>query len=133
IDEPGIPEKWNNAPFTADWGRSWIYRHGLAPKGATYTADSKEFLSATRVTDIDVDALSHIYVSSWKGATFNWVGPDVGYIVRLSPKGYTPEPLPKFDSLSNPEVVKLLSSKSHRRRLEAQRTLLRHGLDSATA
>jgi putative membrane-bound dehydrogenase-like protein len=133
IDEPGIPEKWNNAPFTADWGRSWIYRHGLTPKGATYTADSKEFLAATRVTDIEVDALSHIYVSSWKGATFNWVGPNVGYIVRLSPKGYTPEPLPEFDSLSNPEVVKLLSSKSHRRRLEAQRTLLRRGLDSATA
>jgi hypothetical protein len=35
IDEPGLPARWNNAPFTADWGRDWVYHHGLTPKGAT--------------------------------------------------------------------------------------------------
>jgi len=24
LDEPGIPEKWNRAPFTVDWGRERI-------------------------------------------------------------------------------------------------------------
>jgi len=128
IDEPGIPAKWNNAPFTCDWGRSWVYQHRPTPSGATFTVDQKEFVGATRVTDLDVDASSRIYVSSWKGATFNWVGPEVGYLIRVTPKGYTPEPLPDFEKAGDGELVRLLESPSHRRRLEAQRTLLRRGL-----
>ncbi len=125
IDEPGIPAKWNNAPFTADWGTERVYHHGLTPKGATFTATQEEFLRLPRVTDLDVDANSAIYAASWKGASFTWVGPDVGFIVKLTPKGYKPEPLPDFEKASDPELLKQLESASHRRRLEAQRTLLR--------
>jgi putative membrane-bound dehydrogenase-like protein len=132
IDEPGIPKRWNNAPFTCDWGRSIVYQHHPTPKGATFSVDQNEFLSATRVTDLDVDAFSHIYVSSWKGATFNWAGPDVGYIVRLAPKGFRPEPLPDFAKASDGALIQWLESKSHRRRLAAQRALLRHGLNNDT-
>lgn len=128
IDEPGIPPGWNNAPFTADWGRNWVYRHGLTPKGATFTADQKPFLGATRVTDLDVDARSRIYVASWKGATFTWAGQDVGYLVQMRPKGFVPSPLPDLANSSEPTLVQLLESPSHRLRLEAQRTLLRRGL-----
>ena len=125
IDEPGIPAKWNNAPFTADWGREWIYHHGLTQTGATYAATQEEFLRLPRVTDLDVDGRSAIYAASWKGASFTWVGPDVGFIVRVTPEGYQPEPLPDFEKATDPALVKLLESTSHRRRLEAQRTLVR--------
>ncbi len=133
IDEPGIPAKWNNGVLSADWGRSWVYHMGFTPKGATYSVEQTEFFGATRTTDVDVDALSHIYISSWKGATFTWVGPDVGYLARLTPKGYKPEPLPNFEKASDAELIRLLESSSHRRRLEAQRTLLRRGVNAAAA
>jgi putative membrane-bound dehydrogenase-like protein len=133
IDEPGIPSIWNNAPFTADWGRGWVYRHGLTPDGATFKVDQKEFLGLERVTDLDADANSAIYAASWKGASFTWVGLDVGYLVKLAPKGFTPEPLPDFAKATPTDLVKLLDSPSARRRLEAQRTLLRRGVDKAVA
>ena len=131
IDEPGFPTDWNNTFYTADWGRQPIFRHRVTPTGATFaeTEAPKEFVSLTRSTDLDVDALSHAYVSSWKGATFNWAGPEVGYIVQVTPKDYTPTPLPNFETASDRELLALLEDKSHRRRLEAQRTLLRRGLN----
>lgn len=132
LSEPGFPEGYNNAPYTADWGREWVYRHPLTPNGATFKAEQHEFVRATRVTDLDVDAMSRIYVASWKGATFTYAGEDVGYIVRVTPKGYTPEPLPDFPSLNDAELVRLLNSPSHRRRLEAQRQLLRRDLSPET-
>ncbi|MEO6810039.1 MAG: HEAT repeat domain-containing protein, partial [Isosphaeraceae bacterium] len=132
LAEPGFPDGDGNALYTADWGRSWIFRHHLTPKGATFTADQTEFLGVPRVTDLDVDGSSHLYVASWQGATFTYAGPNVGYILRLSPKGYTPDPLPDFAKAKPSELVGLLKSPSHRRRLEAQRSLLRLGLDDAT-
>ncbi|NBV22818.1 MAG: heme-binding protein [Proteobacteria bacterium] len=132
IDEPGIPAEWNNAPFCSDWGRGWIYRHRPTPKGATFTVDQKEFIGVTRPTDLDVDAQSHIYAASWKGATFNWNGMDVGYIVRFAPKDFKPTPLPDFAKAGDAELAKLLESPSHRTRLEAQRTLIRRGLKADT-
>ena len=128
IDEPGIPAKWNNAPFTADWGRNWVYHHGVVPNGATFTAEQKQFIGMTRVTDLDVDASSRIYLASWKGASFTWAGNDVGYLVQARPRGFTPVQLPDFAKSSDAALVKLLESASHRTRLEAQRTLLRRGL-----
>ncbi len=133
IDEPGLPSEWNNAPFTADWGRGWVYQHRLTPKGATFTADQKQFIGVTRPTDLDVDGMSRIYVASWKGATFNWAGPDVGYIVQLRPQGFKPEPMPDFAALSEKDLVAQLASPSHRRRLEAQRTLIRKKLTNVAA
>lgn len=126
IDEPGIPARWNNAPFTADWGTEWISHHGLTVNGATFTATQEAFAKLPRVTDLDVDANSAIYAASWKGASFTWVGPEVGFIARATPKGFKPEPLPDFERCSDAELVDLLGSPSHRRRLAAQRALLRH-------
>ena len=129
LDEPGFPAGYGNALYTADWGRNWIFRHELTTRGATFTPSQDEFIGATRVTDLDVDAMSRLYVTSWKGATFKYEGDNVGYLIRVSPKGYKPEPLPNFDAASDGELVKLLESSSHRRRLEAQRTLIRRVRD----
>jgi putative heme-binding domain-containing protein len=100
------------------------------PKGATFVETEKpeEFVGATRTTDLDVDASTRIYVASWKGATFNYAGEEVGYIVQVTPKGFTPEALPDFAKATDAELIKLLESPSYRRRLEAQRTLIRRGL-----
>ncbi|MBN8246258.1 MAG: HEAT repeat domain-containing protein [Verrucomicrobia bacterium] len=125
VDEPGIPARWNDAPFTADWGTEWITHHGLTTKGGTFAATQERFAKLPRVTDLDVDAHSAIYAASWKGASFTWVGPEVGFLVRATPKGYRPEPLPDFATASPDTLIGQLQSPSHRRRLAAQRALLR--------
>jgi len=135
IDEPGFPDQWNHAPFTADWGTGALYKHTLRPQGATFVETEKPqpFIKMTRPTDADVDALSHVYQASWKGATFNWEGPNVGYVVRVSPKGYKAEPLPNFDKASDAELVKIIETTlSLHRRMEAQRALLRRPNNAAT-
>ncbi|HLQ46302.1 MAG TPA: discoidin domain-containing protein, partial [Planctomycetaceae bacterium] len=132
LDEPGFPKGFSPALYTADWGRSIVYRHQLTPNGATFHADQTQFVGLNRVTDLDVDANSNLFLSSWKGASFTYVGEEVGYLVRLRPKGLRAEPLPDFTKLANADLVARLKSPSHRRRLEAQRALLRRGLEDAT-
>jgi putative membrane-bound dehydrogenase-like protein len=128
IDEPGFG-KWNNAPFTCDWGTGALWHHQVKPKGATFeeTEKPQPFIQMTRPTDADVDGNSRVYCASWKGATFNWEGPDVGYIVQVRPKGFKPEPLPDFANASDAELVKALGSASNRRRMDAQRELVKRG------
>jgi putative membrane-bound dehydrogenase-like protein len=128
IDEPGFG-KWNNAPFTADWGTGSLYRHTVSPSGSTFkeTSPPESFIKLTRPTDADVDGNSRVYCASWRGATFNWAGPDVGYIVCVRPKDFQPSPLPSFSTATDNELITVMSSQSHRRRLEAQRTLMRRG------
>lgn len=129
IDEPGFGQ-WNNAPFTADWGTGAIWHHQVKPKGATFeeTRAPEPFIKMTRPTDADVDAMSRVYCASWKGATFNWEGPDVGYIVQVRPKGFKAEPLPDFAKARDEDLAKMLDltkPQSYRRRIEAQRELAR--------
>ena len=133
LSEPGFG-KWNDAPLTCDWGTGALWHHNVQPKGSTFveTSPPEKFIAMTRPTDADVDGLSHIYQASWKGATFNWEGPDVGYIVRVSPTGFKPEALPSFDKASDAELVKLLESPSQVRTMEAQRMLLRHPENATT-
>ncbi|NQX00224.1 c-type cytochrome, partial [bacterium] len=127
LSEPGFPAKWNDAPLTCDWGTGALWHHAVEPQGATFkeTRKPEALIRMTRPTDADGDGMSAIYQASWKGATFNWDGPDVGYVVRVSPKGYQPEPLPDFVKASEADLVRLLESPSQVRMLEAQRTLLR--------
>jgi putative membrane-bound dehydrogenase-like protein len=127
IDEPWMPKEWNNAPFTCDWGRNLIYRHGLTPKGATFTTDQREFFGSSRVNDLDADAQGHIYVASWKGAGFGWAGPEAGYLVRVVPNGRSASPVPDFAKSGSAELVKRLESPSARIRLDAQRALIAKG------
>ncbi len=129
IDEPGFGA-WNNAPFTCDWGTGALWHHQVKPKGATFeeTRKPEPFIKMTRPTDADVDGLSRVYCASWRGATFGWAGPDVGYIVQVKPKGFKAEPLPDFAKVSEKDLVTMLDlgkPQSYRRRIEAQRELLR--------
>ena len=132
LDEPGFPPGYQNVPLTADWGKEWIFRHEIEPNGGTFTDKAHQFIRVPRATDVDVDGSSHLYATSFAGTSFNYNGEDVGYVVRVSPKGYQAEPLPDFAKLDDAGLVKGLASPSHRRRMEAQRTLLRRGLKEDT-
>ena len=126
LDEPGFG-KWNNAPMTADWGKGQIFHHQVETNGATFkeTQSPASFIRIERATDGDVDAMSRVYAASWRGASFKWAGPDVGFIVCVKPKDYQPSPLPNFEKLSDEGLVSQFDSPSHRRRLAAQRELAR--------
>ncbi len=135
IHEPGFPSEWSRAPFTCDWGRAGLFHHSVKRQGAGFIETKKPeiFIKMTRPTDADVDGMSRVYQASWKGpATFRWKGIDHGYIVRVTPKNYTPKPLPDFKKLSDVELIKLLESPSHIRALNAQRMLLRRKENSKT-
>ena len=90
LDEPGIPAQWNASPLTVDWGRERVYHHTLTPQGATFAATQEEFAKAPRATDMDVDAQSRLYLSSWRGGQYNYAGPNIGFIARLTVKDFTP-------------------------------------------
>jgi putative heme-binding domain-containing protein len=81
----------------------------------------------SRPTDADVDGNSRLYCASWKGATFKWAGSHVGYVICVKPKEMQDRPMPSFTNLSADELVALLDDPSHRRRLAAQRALMRRG------
>ncbi len=131
LSEPGYPEGFGNALYTCDWGRDFIYRHRMTPKGATFTADQTEFMRVPRVTDLDVDAHGQIVVSSWKGATFTYVGEEVGYLLSMTPKGHQTAALPNLADAQPDQLLELLKSASHRRRLAAQRELVARGLNES--
>ena len=128
IAEPGFG-RWGNAPFTADWGTGALYHHKVTRNGSSFSesAAPQPFIKLTRPTDADVDGNSRIYCASWRGATFKWNGPDVGYIVCVRPTDYSPEPMPNFASLKSDQLVEQFDSPSHRRRLAAQRELFYRG------
>lgn len=135
IHEPGFPAEWAHAPFTCDWGRAGLFRHSVERQGAGFIEAEapKTFIKVTRPTDADVDGMSRVYQASWKGpATFRWEGANHGYITRVTPKGFVPEPLPDFEKLGDADLGNLLESPSHIRALAAQRTLLRREENKAT-
>ncbi|MDF1861109.1 MAG: discoidin domain-containing protein [Verrucomicrobiales bacterium] len=132
IHEPGFPDEWKNAPFTCDWGTGALWKHTVQRSGASFeeVTDPMPFIRMTRPTDADVDGNSAVYQASWIGASFKWAGPDVGYIARVTPKGYEPEPMPDFENMSAHDLVSALDSPSHIRTLTAQRALLRKEMTS---
>lgn len=128
VAEPGFGD-WGNAPFTADWGTGGLYRHHVVRNGSTFkeTQPPKPFIRLPRPTDADIDGNSRLYCSSWKGATFKWNGPNVGYVVCVRPESFDPPEMPNFRELSNDQLVAQFNSPSHRRRLAAQRELFYRG------
>ncbi|MEM7012902.1 MAG: heme-binding protein, partial [Verrucomicrobiota bacterium] len=137
LAEPGFPDEWNNAPLTCDWGTGGLWHHAVERRGAGFveTTEPKKLISMTRPTDADVDGMSGIYQASWIGpATFKWAGAEQGYVVRVSPSGYTPDPLLDFAKASDDELIELLkTTESQVRRIAAQRALLKREENPDTA
>ncbi len=133
IDEPGL----QNGLYTVEWGANAIMYHPLKPKGAGWEFDpagpsdpktpgQQKWLGITRPTDMDVDAAGRIYISSWEGATFNYNGPNAGYVLRVV-KGDAPTAPSlhefKIDSLDG--LLNFVGGNRAALRIPAQREFLR--------
>ena len=66
LDEPGIPARWNSAPFTVDWGREAIFRHPLTPRGAAFGAGARGGLALRDGVPADLRTLTLV----GKGSTW---------------------------------------------------------------
>ncbi|MEM7232744.1 MAG: PVC-type heme-binding CxxCH protein [Planctomycetota bacterium] len=124
LQEPGFGEGFGDTLYTADWGRSMVYRHPLKAKGADWVAEQKDFVRIPRPTDLDVDAKSNLYISSWLGGMYRYGGPKVGFIVRMNRKGRPVVSLPDLKTASTADLAATMGSPSHTLRVAAQRELV---------
>lgn len=127
IDEPGLPKGLGYGFFTVEWGRNEVDHHPLTADGAGFKATTDKLMDLPRGTDIDVDGSSRLYLSSWANGGFNFSGPDVGYVIRLKPKGYEPPAFPDLAKASDEDLIKHLGSKSAVLRTAAQQEILHRG------
>jgi putative heme-binding domain-containing protein len=127
LHEPGLPEPYGDALYTSEWGREGIFRHPLEANGAGFKAGQEPFVMLPRPTDIDVDGRSRIFISSWRGASFTYVGPKVGFIIRVTQSGRSEPPVPNVKAAGDTQLVAYLASASQVLRLAAQREILRRG------
>lgn len=132
VQDPVWPPQYNTL-FTGDWGRSQVYRHELTPHGPTFDLKQEVFLTMPRATGMDIDARGHLYVASWRGGEAAvFVGPNVGFVARITPKGVaSTEPFPDLKKGSIEEIVALLAAPRSVTRLHAQGEVLRRGRNPA--
>jgi putative membrane-bound dehydrogenase-like protein len=129
LDEPGFPDGFGRGLYTVEWGRNAIMRHPLTVNGASFKAGQEKFIELTRPTDFDVDGSGRLYISSWEGATFTYNGPKAGYVLRVTPPGWSLKPFPDLKKAT--DLAKLIDSPSTFARLYAQREILRRGPSAA--
>jgi putative membrane-bound dehydrogenase-like protein len=124
--EPGFPGNDGDRLYTVDWGRSAIFQHELYRDGATIKETvQKTFINLDRVTDLDVDASSHLYASSWSGGRFVYRGENIGYVVRIEPEGYRAPEFPTLSLLTLDELASLMKRQSAVTQLAVQQEILR--------
>ncbi len=125
FQEPGWPEKYNNIPMMCDWGRSQLVIHRITPDGPTFTQKAEEFIKCPKITDVDCDASSRLYVSAWHKSGFK--GGNSGFIARVTPEGWTYKAAPDLKNASDTELISHLSSPSSKLRLHTQQEFLSRG------
>jgi putative membrane-bound dehydrogenase-like protein len=122
------PAKYRDVLFTGDWGRSEVYRHELSRHGPTFDLKQEVFIKLPRPTGIDLDDSGRLYIASWRGGEAStFVGPNVGFIARVTPKGIKPEPLPDWKNASLVQLVHYLSGPNAVSRFHSQREILGRG------
>ncbi len=123
MDEPTWPQKYNQVPMMADWGRSQLYIHRVTPDKGSFTQQEEAFIKLPQITDVDVDGSGRLYLSAWNGAGYSG-NPDKGYVIRAVPQNWTFQAFPNLKKASVKNLGKLLGSKSAVARLYASRELL---------
>jgi putative membrane-bound dehydrogenase-like protein len=127
------PKIFRNVLFTGDWGRSEVYRHALNLHGPTFDLKQEVFLKLPRPTGIDMDASGRLYVASWRGGeASNYVGPNVGFIARVVPRGLKPATSSNLREADLAGLVAQLSGPNTVARLHSQREILRRGRNADT-
>ncbi len=142
MDEPGLPK----GLFTVEWGAGGIvYHDDLVPAGAGWKLDGvtppgqadpnkkrppikqNKWIAMTRPTDMDVDATGAIFITSWEGATFNYNGPNAGYVLRVVKKDAPKVVVPDLVKAKVGDLAKLLVVPGATIRQAAQREIVRRG------
>ncbi len=133
IQDPSWPEKYRNTLFTGDWGRSEVYRHELTKNGPTFDLKQEVFMKMPRATGMDIDGSGRLYVASWRGGSaVGFEGPNIGFVARVTPKGFKPEPFPDLKRTDLGQLIKLLSSPKAVTRLHSQGEILQRGKNPET-
>jgi len=127
LQEPGFPTGFGNTLYTCDWGRGVVFMHPLEANGSTFKAKQETFVTIPRPTDMDVDGLGRIFISSWRDGGFNFSKPNVGYVIRVVANGSKPAPFPDLAKAEPGALVRSVVGDSSVLRLAAQRELLRRG------
>jgi putative membrane-bound dehydrogenase-like protein len=128
VQDPRWPERYRNTLFTGDWGRSEVYRHELKKHGPTFDLRQEVFLKVPRATGMDVDAAGRLYVASWRGGEASvYVGPNVGFLARIAPRGLKAAPPPNLKQAGLAELVRHLGGPNAVLRLHTQTEILRRG------
>jgi len=133
VDEPFLPKEWAYGFYSVEWGRNEIDLHPLTQVGATYKADIKKLMGLNRATDLEVDGKGNFYAASLDGMTFNYAGPHVGYVIKLTPKNAKAVVVPEFKKLTEAQLVETVASPSGVWRLAAQHELLVRGAKPGVA
>jgi len=123
MDEPGWPEKYNQVPMMADWGRNEIFIHRTRPDGPSFTQEVEGFIKLSQPADLDVDGSGRLYLAAWEGAGYKG-SPDRGLVQRVVPNGWTYKPFPDLAKLGSEALVKGLLSVSATTRLATQQEIL---------
>jgi putative membrane-bound dehydrogenase-like protein len=134
VQDTRWPEKYRNLLYTGDWGRSEVYRHVLRPAGATFDLQQEVFLRIPRPTGMDMDGSGRLYVASWRGGEASmYVGPNVGFIARVTPRGLKPAPFPNLKQADLAGLIENLCGSNPVARVHSQREILRRGRKAETA
>ena len=130
IDDSSWPEKYNQVPMMADWGRSQLYIHRVTPSGASFTQEEEEFLKLPQITDLDIDASGRLYLSAWDGAGYSGDS-SKGFVIRAVPKDWEYVAFPDLQEASIEELQEILKSGSGKARLHAQQELITRPAEEA--
>ena len=131
LQEPGLPAP-TAIPCTPANGvvkESSVIRFyprvpGLPPR-------QEPFVMLPRPTDIDVDGQSHLFISSWRGATSLTPDRKAGYIIRVTRPTRRTAPFPDLKTAEDSRLVEYLAAPGQVLRLAAQREILRRGHTTA--
>ena len=132
IGSPDWPLEYRNILYTGDWGRSEVYRHPLKASGPTFATNQEVFLKIPRATGMDIDANGRLYVASWRGGEAAvYVGPNVGFVARVTPRDLAQKPFPNLKAADLKELVAHLAGPNPVMRLHSQREILSRGRSEA--
>ena len=125
FEEPGWPQKYNDAPMMCDWGRGQLYIHRVRPDGPSFTQEQENFIKCGRITDVDCDGSGRLFIGSWSNSGFK--GGTGGYIARIVPKLWEYRAFPELSKRNEIDLANLLTTPSAKTRLHAQQEILRRG------
>ena len=123
MDDPTWPEKYNQVPMMADWGRSQLYIHRVTPDGASFKQKEEDFMKLEQITDLDIDGSGRLYLAAWDGAGYSG-NPGKGFVVRAVPNNWSYKAFPDLKKASVNELADLLKADRAVTRLHAQQELI---------